>query len=98
MKASAFAYAHATSAANAMGLLAVHGEKARVLSRRQSPIPAMKMPLVAPQAIVLGGPTPHTDLLRSSDIVKYAPPLGAAVAHVAYPATQPTIPTASGRI
>ena len=43
MKASAFAYARATSVANALELLAVHGEKARVLSGGQSLIPAMNL-------------------------------------------------------
>ncbi len=105
MKASAFAYARATSVANALELLAVHGEKARVLSGGQSLIPAMNLRLVAPEVIVdigeltelrgiavkgetlvIGALTRHADLLKSSDIVKCAPLLGAAVAHVAHPA------------
>jgi aerobic carbon-monoxide dehydrogenase medium subunit len=52
MKASAFAYARATSVANALELLAVHGEKARVLSGGQSLIPAMNLRLVSPELIV----------------------------------------------
>src|SRR5213078_4413468 len=52
MKASAFAYARATSVANALELLAVHGEKARVLSGGQSLIPAMNLRLLAPELIV----------------------------------------------
>jgi carbon-monoxide dehydrogenase medium subunit len=52
MKASAFAYARATSVANALELLAVHGEKARVLSGGQTLIPAMNLRLVAPEVIV----------------------------------------------
>ncbi|RXH18907.1 FAD binding domain-containing protein [Bradyrhizobium guangzhouense] len=56
MKASAFAYARATSVAHALELLAVHGEKARVLSGGQSLIPAMNLRLVAPDVIVdIGG-------------------------------------------
>jgi carbon-monoxide dehydrogenase medium subunit len=105
MKASAFAYARATSVANALELLAVHGEKARVLSGGQSLIPAMNLRLVAPDVIVdigelaelrgiavkgetlvIGALTRHADLLKSSDIVKCAPLLAAAVAHVAHPA------------
>ena len=105
MKASAFAYARATSVANALELLAVHGEKARVLSGGQSLLPAMNLRLVAPELIVdigdlaelrgiavkgetlvIGALTRHADLLKSSDIVKYAPLLGAAAAHVAHPA------------
>ncbi len=52
MKAAAFAYARATSVANALELLAVHGDKARVLSGGQSLIPAMNLRLVAPELIV----------------------------------------------
>jgi carbon-monoxide dehydrogenase medium subunit len=105
MKAAAFAYARATSVANALELLAVHGDKARVLSGGQSLIPAMNLRLVAPELIVdigelselrgiavkgetlvIGALTRHVDLLKSSDIVKHAPLLGAAVAHIAHPA------------
>ncbi len=105
MKASAFAYAHATSVANALELLATHGDKARVLSGGQSLIPAMNLRLVSPEVIVdignikelrgiavkgetlvIGALTRHADLLKSSDIVKYAPLLAAAVAHIAHPA------------
>jgi carbon-monoxide dehydrogenase medium subunit len=52
MKASAFAYARATSVANALELLAAHGEKAKVLSGGQSLIPAMNLRLVSPELIV----------------------------------------------
>jgi len=105
MKASAFAYARATSVANVLELLATHGDKARVLSGGQSLIPAMNLRLVSPEVIVdignikelrgiavkggtlvIGALTRHADLLKSSDIVKYAPLLAAAVAHVAHPA------------
>jgi aerobic carbon-monoxide dehydrogenase medium subunit len=105
MKASAFAYARATSVANALELLASHGEKARVLSGGQSLIPAMNLRLVSPELIVdigelkelrgiavkgetlvIGALTRHADLLKSSHIVKCAPLLAAAVAHVAHPA------------
>lgn len=105
MKASAFAYARATSVANALELLAMHGEKARVLSGGQSLLPAMNLRLVSPELIVdigelaelrgiavrgetlvIGALTRHADLLNSSDIVKCAPLLEAAVAHVAHPA------------
>jgi carbon-monoxide dehydrogenase medium subunit len=105
MKASAFAYARATSVANALELLVLHGERAKVLSGGQSLIPAMNLRLVAPELIVdisdlkelrgvsvrgetlvIGALTRHADLLKSSDIVKCAPLLAAAVAHVAHPA------------
>jgi carbon-monoxide dehydrogenase medium subunit len=105
MKASAFAYVRATSVANALELLAVHGDKARVLSGGQSLIPAMNLRLVAPELIVdigelaelrgiavrngmlvIGALTRHADLLKSSDVVKYAPLLVTAAAHIAHPA------------
>lgn len=105
MKASAFAYARATSVANALELLAVHGEKAKVLSGGQSLIPAMNLRLVAPELIVdigelaemrgiavkgdtlvVGALTRHADLLNSSHIVKCAPLLKSAAAHIAHPA------------
>ncbi len=105
MKAAAFAYARATSVANALELLAVHGEKARVLSGGQSLLPAMNLRLVAPELIVdigdlaelraisvkgetlvIGALTRHADLLKSSDIMRCAPLLAAAVAHIAHPA------------
>src|SRR6266478_3623531 len=52
MKASAFAYARATSVANALELLTAHGERAKVLSGGQSLLPAMNLRLIAPELIV----------------------------------------------
>jgi aerobic carbon-monoxide dehydrogenase medium subunit len=52
MKASAFAYARATSIGNALELLAAHGEKAKILSGGQSLMPAMNLRLVSPELIV----------------------------------------------
>ena len=52
MKASAFAYARATSVANALELLTAHGERAKVLSGGQSLMPAMNLRLVAPELII----------------------------------------------
>lgn len=52
MKAAAFAYARATSVANALDLLAAHGDKAKVLSGGQSLMPAMNLRLLAPELIV----------------------------------------------
>jgi carbon-monoxide dehydrogenase medium subunit len=52
MKASAFSYARATSVANAIELLAEHGERAKVLSGGQSLMPAMNLRLLAPELIV----------------------------------------------
>src|SRR5262245_31066146 len=52
MKAPAFAYARATSVANALDLLAAHGDRAKVLSGGQSLMPAMNLRLIAPELIV----------------------------------------------
>lgn len=52
MKASAFAYARATSVINALELLAMHGDKAKVLSGGQSLMPAMNLRLISPEFIV----------------------------------------------
>src|SRR5258707_7745149 len=52
MKASAFSYARATSAANALDLLAAYGDKAKVLSGGQSLMPAMNLRLISPELIV----------------------------------------------
>ena len=52
MKASAFAYARATSVAHALELLATHGERAKVLSGGQSLMPAMNLRLISPELIV----------------------------------------------
>jgi carbon-monoxide dehydrogenase medium subunit len=52
MKASAFAYARATSIANALDLLATHGDRAKVLSGGQSLMPAMNLRLISPELIV----------------------------------------------
>ncbi|TWB96880.1 carbon-monoxide dehydrogenase medium subunit [Bradyrhizobium macuxiense] len=56
MKAAAFAYARATSVVNALELLAVHGDKAKVLSGGQSLMPAMNLRLLSPEIVVdIGG-------------------------------------------
>jgi carbon-monoxide dehydrogenase medium subunit len=52
MKAPAFDYARATSVANAIALLAQHGERAKLLSGGQSLMPAMNLRLLAPELIV----------------------------------------------
>ena len=52
MKASAFAYARATSVAHALELLATHGERAKVLSGGQSLMPAMNLRLISSELIV----------------------------------------------
>ena len=52
MKASAFAYARASSVADALDLLAAHGDRAKVLSGGQSLMPAMNLRLISPELIV----------------------------------------------
>ena len=56
MKASAFAYARATSVDDALELLGRHGDRAKVLSGGQSLMPAMNMRLISLDLIVdIGG-------------------------------------------
>lgn len=56
MKASAFAYARATSVENALELLTTHGDGAKLLSGGQSLMPAMNLRLISPEVIVdIGG-------------------------------------------
>jgi carbon-monoxide dehydrogenase medium subunit len=52
MKASAFAYARATSVSNALEMLHAHGDRAKVLSGGQSLMPAMNLRLISPELIV----------------------------------------------
>src|SRR5664279_1229983 len=52
MKASAFAYARATSVVNALELLEAHGDRAKVISGGQSLMPAMNLRLISPELIV----------------------------------------------
>ena len=56
MKAAAFAYARVASVDDALGLLAEHGDRAKVLSGGQSLMPAMNLRLISPELIVdIGG-------------------------------------------
>lgn len=52
MKASAFSYTRASSVADALDLLALHGDQAKVLSGGQSLMPALNLRLSAPEMIV----------------------------------------------
>ena len=52
MKAAAFAYARATSVDEALGLLATHGDRAKVLSGGQSLMPAMNLRLISPELVI----------------------------------------------
>ena len=56
MKASAFAYARATSVDDTLNLLTSHGDRAKLLSGGQSLLPAMNLRLLSPELIVdIGG-------------------------------------------
>ena len=79
MKASAFAYARATSVANALELLAAHGDKAKVLSGGQSLMPAMNLRLISPELIVdIGELAELRGIAVTGDIVR----IGALTRHV----------------
>jgi carbon-monoxide dehydrogenase medium subunit len=79
MKASAFAYARATSVVNALELLAAHGDKAKVLSGGQSLMPAMNLRLISPELIVdINGIAELRGIAVSGDTLK----VGALTRHV----------------
>ena len=79
MKAAAFAYARATSVANALELLAAHGDKAKVLSGGQSLMPAMNLRLVSPELIVdIGELTELRGIAVRGDVLT----IGALTRHV----------------
>lgn len=79
MKASAFSYARATSIANALDLLATHGESAKVLSGGQSLMPAMNFRLISPELIVdIGELAELRGIERDRDVLR----IGALTRHV----------------
>jgi carbon-monoxide dehydrogenase medium subunit len=79
MKASAFAYARATSVDEALKLLAAHGEKAKLLSGGQSLMPAMNLRLVSPELLIdIGG----LDELRGIAVANGVVRIGALTRHV----------------
>ena len=79
MKASAFAYARATSVDNALELLGAHRDRAKVLSGGQSLMPAMNLRLVAPDLIVdIGGLAELRGVVLQSTILR----IGALTRHV----------------
>jgi aerobic carbon-monoxide dehydrogenase medium subunit len=79
MKASAFAYTRATSVANALELLAAHGDRAKVLSGGQSLIPAMNLRLICPELIVdIGDLVDLSGVAVKGDILS----IGALTRHV----------------
>src|SRR5436853_84104 len=79
MKASAFAYARATSLANALDILAAHGDRAKVLSGGQSLMPAMNLRLISPELIVdIGELTELRGIAVKGDVLT----IGALTRHV----------------
>src|SRR3954469_10294831 len=79
MKASAFAYARPTSVANALELLGVHGDRAKVLSGGQSLMPAMNLRLICPELIVdIGELAELRDIVVKGDVLA----IGALTRHV----------------
>jgi carbon-monoxide dehydrogenase medium subunit len=79
MKASAFAYARATSVANALELLVAHGDKAKVLSGGQSLMPAMNLRLISPEMIVdIGELAELRGIAMTGDMLR----IGALTRHV----------------
>src|SRR6185437_15890660 len=79
MKASAFSYARATSVANALDLLATHGDSAKVLSGGQSLMPAMNLRLITPEWIVdIGELAELRGIERDGDVLR----IGALTRHV----------------
>jgi carbon-monoxide dehydrogenase medium subunit len=79
MKASAFNYARATSVSNALELLHVHGDRAKVLSGGQSLMPAMNLRLISPELIVdIGELTELRGIAVNGDGVR----IGALTRHV----------------
>jgi aerobic carbon-monoxide dehydrogenase medium subunit len=79
MKASAFAYARATSIGNALELLATHGDKAKLLSGGQSLMPAMNLRLISPELIVdISGIGELRGIVRGGEVLW----IGALTRHV----------------
>ena len=79
MKASAFSYARATSVANALELLVVHGDRAKVLSGGQSLMPAMNLRLISPELIVdIGEIAELRGIALKGDVLR----IGALTRHV----------------
>jgi aerobic carbon-monoxide dehydrogenase medium subunit len=79
MKAPAFAYARASSVDGALEMLAVHGEKAKVLSGGQSLMPAMNLRLISPEIVIDIGELTE---LRGISIQEGVLSIGALTRHV----------------
>jgi carbon-monoxide dehydrogenase medium subunit len=79
MKAAAFSYARAASVANALELLAAHGDSAKVLSGGQSLMPAMNLRLLSPELLVdIGGLAELSGISVRGDVLT----IGALTRHV----------------
>jgi len=79
MKAAAFAYARATSVDGALDLLAVHGDRAKVLSGGQSLMPAMNLRLISPELVIdIGGIGELRGIAVTGDRIR----IGALTRHV----------------
>jgi carbon-monoxide dehydrogenase medium subunit len=79
MKAAAFSYARATSIADALQLLARHGDDAKVLSGGQSLMPALNLRLARPAILVDIG---RLSELRGITIANDTMTIGALTRHV----------------
>jgi aerobic carbon-monoxide dehydrogenase medium subunit len=78
MKPSDFSYARAASVADALQLLASHGDKAKVLSGGQSLMPAMNLRLISPELIIdIGQITELRGIAVSGDAMR----IGALTRH-----------------
>jgi carbon-monoxide dehydrogenase medium subunit len=79
MKASAFCYVRPTSVADVLGLLATHGDRAKVLSGGQSLMPAMNLRLISPDLVVdIGALAELRGITVSDDVIR----IGALVRHI----------------
>lgn len=79
MKASAFSYTRASSVTDALELLALHGDQAKVLSGGQSLMPALNLRLSAPALLVdIGAISELRGVSASSGVLK----IGALTRHV----------------
>ena len=79
MKAAAFASARATSVDEALGLLATHGDRAKVLSGGQSLMPAMNLRLISPELVIdIGGIAELRRITLEGNVLR----IGALTRHV----------------
>jgi carbon-monoxide dehydrogenase medium subunit len=79
MKASAFSYTRASSVSDALELLALHGDQAKVLSGGQSLMPALNLRLSAPAMLVdIGMLSELQGVSESNDVLT----IGALTRHV----------------